>query len=522
MLLHHTPNISTKFSKVFILVLLLKKQMKRGFVYLVLLILAFMPSVMAEINIEPLMRTSYNIGDDIYINGEILLDKTTQADLNIEIMCNDQTIPVYFSLVNINANEVKEFSENVPVLETMLGECYFWVKLSDKTGTNLEDSSEKLTASKKLDVDISSTSLHQFPGSVITISGSVKLLSGANVKKARVTITLDDKTFITSIENGAFSYDLLLPNNIKSGAHNLNVYVEDGFGNNGEASLVVYAKTIAKELVVNLEKSTFKPGEEIIPDIMIYDQGGELISKPIRLELTNPNNEIEYSETGSTSIKTVIKLSRFAMPGTWGMSIESGELKAQKQFYVEEVIDKEIIIKEDVLYITNIGNVDYTSPIEIDLEGEEDYTITKKTSLKPNQTITIDLTKEVPKGEYDINIEGYPAITGNVILEKGKFTYPSSNKIVSYSALIFVLVFLMYTVFSRKVIRKQKRRELARIEGKRKLEELRGKKIRGELKPKYSNMYKSKKEDVDYLIKKVQTEEDKKDESSGNLFNIFD
>ena len=66
-----------------------------------------------------------------------------------------------------------------------------------------------------------------------------------------------------------------------------------------------------------------------------------------------------------------------------------------------------------IVYIKNIGNVDYDEEVTIILENDgKKYAINKKISLKPKEQIVIDLSKEVPEGNYEITL---PALDGSDI-----------------------------------------------------------------------------------------------------------
>ena len=45
------------------------------------------------------------------------------------IICGDNSLPVYFSLADINAGNSFEFNEDIPTRENLLGDCKFKVSV---------------------------------------------------------------------------------------------------------------------------------------------------------------------------------------------------------------------------------------------------------------------------------------------------------------------------------------------------------------------------------------------------------
>ena len=62
-----------------------------------------------------------------------------------------------------------------------------------------------------------------------------------------------------------------------------------------------------------------------------------------------------------------------------------------------------MVQEENFVHIENAGNIDYDGETTIILEKDnKKYLINKKIDLKPGEKVTIDLSKEVPQGTYDI------------------------------------------------------------------------------------------------------------------------
>lgn len=487
----------------------------RFLIYLVLGILVIPLAIAKDINIESFSTVDYNLGDRIGLSGSVLVDENIYARLNINLVCDNNNILVYSKPDFFEADETYDFLDDVYVVEDMVGDCYFWIKLlNDDAGLIDQKTSEKIHVKKELDIDVEIDTLNKNPGATVEIDGNVKKSNGIELEKGNLSIIIDNVRYIGKVIEGKFSYDLTLEDDIKSGKHIIYIFVEDGKGNEGKEEFEIVVNAIPTEIKIETNSKTFKPKDILELKVKVYDQAEDLISKGVNVDLYNSDNFLEYNVNKKTNEEIEFRLPDFALPGSWKIKAVSGELKIEKEIYIEEVIDKEIKLEGEIVIVRNTGNVNFYEELEINLisDGKE-YNIIKKTSLKPNQTMIIDLTKEVPAGDYNVNIAG-GTITGSVVLEKGVII-SKGTKWVGYGAMIFVLVFLMFMVFNKGKSRVVNRREKARIEGRKRLEEL--KKI-----PKKSKIEKGPtKEDVDYLIKKVQQDEDKKDRDSG-LFNMFD
>ncbi len=113
----------------------------------------------------------------------------------------------------------------------------------------------------------------------------------------------------------------------------------------------------------------------------------------------------------------------------------------------------EINIIGQMLYIKNTGNVEYEEPVSVDLNDGE-FELTKSVSVQPGETLTIDLSKETPSGDYNVKVTGATVGTSqfdNVVI-KGKDKM-SLNFIYS-GLLIFVITSLVYlTLFKKRHFR---------------------------------------------------------------------
>ncbi len=249
----------------------------------------------------------------------------------------------------------------------------------------------------------------------------------------------------------------------------------------------------------------YAPGDVVKGNIKLYDQAGDLIDEEVVVELYNSEENIDYTRVVSTTKEFEIPLDSFSAPGGWTLRAKSAALETKSNFNVGELRKLDLWLDEDNLFVQNTGNVDYLDPIQILLDGDNDVNVVKKTSLKPNQTIILDLNKEVDyAGEYGVSVNGFPSITGTVVLE-GKSL--SGSSYLGWGALTFVFLFFIYMVM-------RKGKSFVR----------RRPKSGGNLERKTTKADGIKQEDIDHLVNKANPERkvEAKDSKDKSMFKLFE
>src|SRR3989338_6800539 len=102
--------------------------MKR--LFLILTMLFPIPVIYADISLDGIGKQSYNLGDSIDISGYVLENNAVEGILKMDLICGE-SVPVYFNLINLMADDRYSFSQTIPVRKSMVGECYLDVKLTD-------------------------------------------------------------------------------------------------------------------------------------------------------------------------------------------------------------------------------------------------------------------------------------------------------------------------------------------------------------------------------------------------------
>ena len=478
----------------------------------------------AEIEITGFESEKYNLGDSIELEGYIR-DIEGFATLEINSNCGNVSKMVHLSTVK----DGDEFDVTVPAKESMLGGCNFKINLKDDETNVLETSdSESFSVTKELRVEGETNVLSQKPGEQVIVKGVIRKENGIRVESGSVALTLNNKVYASGLSNGAFSYTFNLPSDIGSGIRTVEIKARDLEGNEGRGNVEFKVLSVPEGLGIELDKDSYKPKDRVLATVYLNDQSGKNIEGSSTVQLEDPEGNEELSRVADNGNDFEIFLSSVALPGTWILEAQNNDLKIDKKFYVEEVKDKEVRLEGDKLSIINTGNVKFEDPIQIDLVNEngEEYTVIKKTSLKPNQTIVVDLKGEVPWGAYDVSVGG-SLITGNVVVEGSSLGNLKNSVNIGYFALIFVFLFLIFVVISKGKKRLSRRQE-ARKKGKEILSQEAINKVIEKQKEKEGKKDEKeiKKSDIDFLVNKVkpkeESEEKKEDSSSkNNFFDIF-
>ncbi len=376
------------------------------------------------------------------------------------------------------------------------------------------------------------------PSEKIKVIGEVKTVLQEEVPEASVTINLEGTEYIVDVKSSKFEYELQIPPTMKSGRHKLKFDVKDTYGNAGQTDSNIYVKPVQTTLKLETNRNTFIPGDTVEISATVYDQAGDLMTKMINIDMVSPNGDIAPLETLGSGQKVNFKVLQFATPGTWKVSAKTETLDAVQEIGINEVKSIDVSLDNQTIVIWNNGNVDYNDPITVDLNNGE-YKMIKTASIRPNEKVIIDLTKEAPTGQYDI------MVTGSAIATPKKFqdviivgkNLKSVNSIyyliiaVIVGALAYLLLFKKRIIVSKKI-----REERERAKAQKTLARLR--EIKAKEKPKfYPDRESSIKDYRERVLKEIKDTEAKdndrkrfsyRDNNSGNpprkggLFSMFE
>ncbi|MBI4154032.1 hypothetical protein HY501_01730 [Candidatus Woesearchaeota archaeon] len=280
------------------------------------------------------------------------------------------------------------------------------------------------------------------PGDYLRVSGKATDVALQDLASGSVEVTFNDKKTAVEVVNGEFTFEVQLPENLKSGKHAIGIVATDGFGNRGETQIKVDVMQVPTELKLKLENTALKPLDILEATPELLDQAGDLIMQDVDLMVLNSKNAPVYEKLAKSGQKLILQLPQFSSPGAWRISLKHENLAHDELFDVLEQKEVETSLDGMLLSITNVGNVKYADDIEVLLDdGKQTYKVMVRETLAPNQTLIVNLNEEVPTGDYSMDI---PQLNkaGSVHVLDGK-----PVRRLDYLYLLFILGVVAFLVY---------------------------------------------------------------------------
>ncbi len=358
------------------------------------------------------------------------------------------------------------------------------------------------------------------PGADVKISGDVRNILDEKLDNLSIKIGLSSNVFSAITTGGKFETKLTIPSDLKTGTQIITLTVKDGKGNSGNTTKSISILPKGTMIKNKINKLQLKPNETLEITALLYDQVSDLMDGEISLTLFDPNGQVIISRKLLSKQKLIYKIPSQALPGEWQILLKKGDIESKKSITMEEVKKIDVIIKDDVLEITNDGNVEYKDKVSFKFSnGKEEIEVKSKTNIKPNETIFVNLKEELPKGDYKAMVKtatGF-AHLGNISLASGK-SYGNPNGLLMLVIVLIIIVIILIVLYGSKDGSFGGRRYYGRPHvrvGRHKGSMVRKEKV-DEGKEFTNRLFKSAKE----TEKKIK-EDNKPDEPSSGMFNMF-
>ena len=385
----------------------------------------------------------------------------------------------------LKQNGVNYFVDTTPVIDSQLDYSYITVsnpagaynidmQVSDAYGNQfLFENVLNLEIIDKIDLTAEVDRANVNPSEKIKVSGKAETSLKRAIEVGNVELKLDEEVFETRLgKNQAYEYEIELKGDIKAGEHIINVKIEDSLGNHGETQTNFTVNQVPTDLKNTLNKVNFLPEEQLTAISQLYDQTNDIINTTVTIEIKDSEGKEVFKKVVQTGEEISYNFPQFAIPGQWTVKTSSSGLKLEEKLSVSEVVKAEVILENDIITITNMGNVDYKKPVNIKLDGQEDSVITKNPSLKPGESTKIELADEVKAGSYDVEIsyDDKKDSYKNVLVAEKKLP-----KTALFLALLIAILLIIFSYIMIKLRRKgRNRRSLDRLEGRKRLGGLKG------------------------------------------------
>ncbi len=375
-----------------------------------------------------LNQDEFQLGDTFVFRGTVFTFEGKDVDSGVaKVYLKDPEDDTFlFAETEINGGS---FSVSKRLENLERGEYFIEIYVEDEVGNKgtYEDVIEfEIDDEIRLTVDTDKNSY--LPGETIKIGGDVETIT-ESIDDAVVEIKFIGEEHTTGVVNDKFSYEFEIPDDIKSDGYTFLVKVNDPDGNFGYADLTLFIEQKPDDIENMLENIEIDPGDTLNVVVGVYDQTGEWMSADVDVKIVNPEGEIEYSNVVSTTDDIEIFISKYSLPGTYMFTSSVEDIEKDSSFIVNENEEASSRYGNQKVYITNEGNVDYEDVIEIIMTNDagKEYVVRKVVKIEPEGEVEIDLTEEVPPGQYNVEVgegtEEGNEITGYAVYEEGEADY---------------------------------------------------------------------------------------------------
>jgi len=383
--------------------------------YLFFLFLLFLPNTLADISLQSNQQV-YNLGNKLVVSASIIDDKNFEGLFKLTISCEDYKLEYFLTPISLEANF--RTAINIPeltVTPAMVGNCA--IKGDLTTNDNLiieEKESNKFEVTDQLKILPVNSKIITLPGETIQLAGIVNEAHGNNVLKATITIKLDNNSYSIDAIDGKFEITIKLPKTIKSRQHTIEISAFDSKNNIGANIVELQVTAIPTYIKTDLSKSNVVPGSRIDIISSLYDQADDLINVSLDLELVAPNGNKVFTKSVQSNEFINYEFSQYIEPGIYVLSSYYMDLLTRSLINVTAVREIKVKYGNESVFVENIGNIPFEDELTFILQNKlKKYPITKKIKIEPGKLLSIDLSKEVPQGIYDVLVplrEGFSPI----------------------------------------------------------------------------------------------------------------
>jgi len=402
----------------------------------ILVVFLSFPFVSAELFLDSFSSSSYNLGDQILLSGEVVVSNPVRGYLSFDLECEDGSARLATLLVDFQPGAANSFSKSVVLPSYLEGFCSVDVVLQNRDKSIIDSGSfDGFNVSRALDVylDIPDTDfqlgdeLRLFATVSKKDSSPVDGLMTVHFKQENESLFFET----VSVQSGSAQYinDLRL---IPDGEYYLDVEITDTYGNSYYASdaAVLFVRADI-DVSLSLDKELYLPGSTVVlkgnllphEGSSLQEMSAYLYSSDLNISLTKYlGNQVTFDfdfvlpetiPSGSHVLNLVVK----DISGNYG-SFESSYSVEAVPSVLSLVLDKaNFLPEEDIAFSVELldqagavmGGTVTASLFKGDLEEE---------------SLTENLKKEAQKeGEKD---KGISQVEGKVVdLSSGSsFTLP--------------------------------------------------------------------------------------------------
>ena len=379
----------------------------KGLILLQVPFLLLIPMVSAEIQITLPGNNLYNLGDRVLPEISIKEEESHYGFFEVHISCDNYELQYYTTPLSVEAGFRAQVA--VPELQlasSMKGECALRADYDATDGTRIDTlSSESFFVEDKLDISINQE-LEVKPGYSMDIFIEVRKYNNQFLPKGEATILFSNNEEKAAIGFGVLKYTLNVDKSTEAGNIPLHVSAKDQFGNHAESTFNINVLAIPTRIENLFDSNLLVPNDKGRAKITLYDHTDKVINgSVINVKVLDPEKNIIAEREVENQAYFEFQLSPSQAPGEHSLLSAFESIREQSSFTVQTFEKIDMSQENGIVTIKNEGNVKYDDEVTIVAESEDKkYLVNKKINLNPGEEITIDLSKEVPEGTYDITL----------------------------------------------------------------------------------------------------------------------
>ena len=393
-------------------------------------------------------KENIQAGEEIKISGKSFKQDGTPVE-GFAIITLKKEGGIYFS-DSVEVEEGKVVFE-INTRDVPGGEYLVTVEIRNGFGNSVLINAGSFVLINKIEVNPHTAKVHYLPKEKVKMEGTASVLGG-KLKKGTVYVSIGEEKYEEDLRNGNFDLDFYLLNTITSGKQDINVRIEDEFGNFGTYTFSIIVDAIPSKITIAGAKEAINPGESMEIKAFLKDQAGEVIEDSITIKVENEDEDIFFDSVQNSGEQFTITLDADVEPGNYFIRGYYGNVEGEKIFVVGQVLKLEYSLDGQTLVVKNVGNIPYEGPLQIELESlAKTSSISDKLNLGVGQEERIDLGVGMITGTYDVvvNENSFEAVE---IMGVKRMSYSW----LIYVAVVWVIIMLwMIWKGSKKRLRKR-------------------------------------------------------------------
>lgn len=391
------------------------KHIKKHIIFYLTLLLTF-PVVFSEIQLELPERTYYNLGESVLPAVSIKSEQNYLGFFRMHILCSSYNLQYYTMPLEVKSGFRMQMNVPELILATPIGgKCKLRADFDAMDGKRIDSKeSEYFVVGTELKVNINSH-LKAKPGEEIIIAGEVRNYNNELLPKGKAEINFGEEQYKAEIVLGKIEQRIKLDEPIAASSVPLHIKASDKYGNFGEITASFEILPIATRIVNQFESEVLLPGNKLRVKPTIFDQKNNvLVDRIVTVKVFDINNKLILKKDIESDSYFEFDIDN-QEPGTYYLLSSFENMKEQSNFIIDALKKIDMRQENGVVSIKNVGNVDFNEEVTILLEAnKKKYVVNKEIKLKPQEETTIDLSKEVPKGSYDITLPNEFTIANNI------------------------------------------------------------------------------------------------------------